>query len=158
MGQNTDKKAAHSPRIENKKAWHEFHIAEKLEAGIVLRGTEVKSLRDKQASLEGSYARIKEDECWLIGSNIAQYPKAAHGNHDPLRERKLLLHRRQIDKLISKLRQKGITLVPLKMYFSDRGLAKVELGIATGKRQHDKRTALRERDARKELAKSNRKR
>ncbi|HSV26753.1 MAG TPA: SsrA-binding protein SmpB, partial [Sedimentisphaerales bacterium] len=120
MSQNTDKKAAHSPRIENRKAWDEFHIAEKLEAGIVLRGTEVKSLRDKQASLEGSYARIKEDECWLIGSNIAQYPKAAHGNHDPLRERKLLLHKHQIGKLISKLRQKGITLVPLKIYFSER--------------------------------------
>lgn len=158
MGKNDEKKAAHSPRIENKKAWHDFHIVEKIEAGIVLLGTEVKSLRDKQASLEGSYARIKEGECWLIGSNIAQYPKAAYGNHDPLRERKLLLHRRQIEKLLAKLKQKGITLVPLKIYFNDRGIAKVELGIATGKRQHDKRTALREKDARKELARNNRRR
>ncbi len=100
MAKDTDKKAAHSPHIDNKKAWHEFHIVEKLEAGIALLGTEVKSLRDKQASLDGSYARIKEGECWLINANIAQYPKAAYGNHDPLRERKLLLHRRQIDKLL----------------------------------------------------------
>jgi len=156
MGKNNEKKAAQSIHIDNKKAWHEFHIVEKLEAGIALRGTEVKSLRDKQASLDGSYARIKEGECWLIGSNIAQYPKAAHGNHEPLRERKLLLHKRQIDKLLSKLKQKGITLVPLKMYFNDRGYAKVELGMATGKRQHDKRAALREKDARKELSKANR--
>jgi SsrA-binding protein len=145
-------------RIENKKAWHEYHILEKIETGISLLGTEVKSLRGKQASLDGSYARIKEGQVWLIGANISQYSKAAYGNHEPLRERKLLLHRRQIEKLFARLKQKGATLVPLKMYFNERGYAKVELGVAGGKRQHDKRAVLKERDAKKELAKSNRRR
>jgi SsrA-binding protein len=158
MAKDKEKHPEQQVRIENKKAWHEYHIIEKIEAGIALCGTEVKSLRGKQASLDGSYARITEGECWLIGANIAQYPKAAYGNHEPLRQRKLLMHRRQIEKLFSHLRQKGVTLVPLKIYFNDRGYAKVELGVAGGKRQHDKRAVLKERDAKKELAKSNRRR
>ena len=158
MAPDKEKKPGEHVRVENKKAWHDFHIVEKIETGIALLGTEVKSLRDKQASLDGSYARIKEGECWLINANIAQYPKAAYGNHDPLRERKLLLHRRQIEKLLSKLKQRGITLVPLKVYFNDRGYAKVELGVATGKRQHDKRAALKDKEAKKQLAKANRRR
>jgi SsrA-binding protein len=158
MAKDTEKNISQQVRIENKKAWHDYHIVEKIETGIVLAGTEVKSLRDKQASLDGSYARITDGECWLINANIAQYPKAAYGNHDPLRERKLLLHRRQIEKLLSKLKQRGFTLIPLKIYFSERGLAKVELGIATGKRQYDKRAALKGKEAKKELARNNRRR
>jgi SsrA-binding protein len=158
MAKDTEKKSGEHARIENKKAWHDYHIIEKIEAGMSLRGTEVKSLRGKQASLDGSYARIRDGECWLIGCNIATYPKAAYGNHEPLRERKLLLHNRQIEKLLSRLKQRGITLIPLKIYFNDRGFAKIEIGVATGKRQHDKRAVLKDRDARKELAKVNRRR
>jgi SsrA-binding protein len=158
MVKDTEKKSGEHARIENKKAWHDYHIIEKIEAGMSLRGTEVKSLRGKQASLDGSYARIRDGECWLIGCNIALYPKAAYGNHEPLRERKLLLHNRQIEKLLSRLKQRGITLIPLKIYFNDRGFAKIEIGVATGKRQHDKRAALKDKDARKELAKVNRRR
>jgi SsrA-binding protein len=158
MGKDTEKKTTQQVRVENKKAWHDFHIEEKIETGIALLGTEVKSLRGKLASLDGAYARIREGECWLIGSNIAPYPKAAYGNHEPLRERKLLLHRRQIAKLLSRLKMKGCTLVPLKMYFNERGFAKVELGVATGKRQHDKREALKSKEAKRELAKANRRR
>jgi SsrA-binding protein len=158
MAKDKEKQPGAQVHIDNKKAWHEYHIIEKIEAGVALCGTEVKSLRGKFASLDGAYARIREGECWLIGANIAQYSKAAYGNHDPLRERKLLLHRRQIEKLLSRLKQRGMTLVPLKMYFNDRGYAKVELGVAGGKHQHDKRAVLKERDAKKELAKSNRRR
>jgi len=159
MAKEKEKKSPEQQvRIENKKAWHEYHILEKIETGIALLGTEVKSLRGKQASLDGAYARIRDGECWLIGANIAQYPKAAYGNHEPLRERKLLLHRRQIEKIFAHLKQRGSTLVPLKIYFNERGFAKVELGVAGGKHQHDKRAAIKDREARRQLAQNNRRR
>jgi SsrA-binding protein len=140
----------------NKKALHEYHIEEKVEAGIQLQGSEVKSLRDGRGALSDSYAIIKEGELWLIGAHIAQYPPASLLNHEPKRTRKLLLHRREITKLWTKLRQKGYTLVPLALYFR-RGRAKVELGLARGKRKYDKRVAIRERETKRELSRAVRK-
>lgn len=152
MAKEKDKKdKKYSPSVTNKKAFFNFEIVEKVEAGIVLLGTEVKSLRSGLCELDGSYARVEEGEVWLIGAKIAQYDKASITNHAPLRDRKLLLHRRQIAKLISKLSQSGVTLVPLKVYFSDRGHAKVELGIARGKRQFDKRDKIQEREQKRDL-------
>ncbi len=134
----------------NKKAYHNFEIVEKFEAGLQLLGTEVKSLRDGQADLNGSYARIRRDECWLVGASITQYPQASISNHEPLRDRKLLLHKAQIRKITIKLEQRGFTLVPLKIYFNDRGLAKAQLALARGKRQYDKRQTITERDRKKD--------
>ena len=134
MAKKTDKKkVVTGPQIKNKKAYHNFELVEKVQTGIVLLGTEVKSLRDGQGDLDGSYARIKGGECWLVGSKIAQYPQASHNNHEPLRDRKLLLHKTQINKITIKLQQRGFTLVPLRIYFNERGLAKAELALARGK-------------------------
>lgn len=138
----------------NKKAWHDYEIVEKVEAGMLLVGTEVKSLRDKQCELEGAFARITDDEVWLMGCKIAPYAQGGYVNHDPLRKRKLLLHRAQIKKIRAKLEQRGFTLVPLSVYFNDRGLAKVELGLATGKRQFDKRRTLTEKQQKRDLDRS----
>jgi SsrA-binding protein len=151
---SNNKKEAAGPQISNKKAYHNFELVEKLQAGIVLLGTEVKSLRDRQGDLEGAYARIIDGECWLVGCSIAQYPQAAHNNHEPLRRRKLLLHKAQIRKITGKLTQRGFTLVPLRIYFNDRGLAKVELALARGKRQYDKRAKLQKEQQKKDVARS----
>ncbi len=140
----------------NRKAFHDFHIEEKMEAGLVLMGSEVKSLRDGGASLSDSYAMIKGGEIWLINSHIAQYSPASYANHEPKRTRKLLLHSREILKLSSTLRQKGYTMVPLMLYFRN-GRAKVELGLARGKRKYDKRVAIKERENKRELARAVRK-
>ena len=140
----------------NRKAFHDFHIEEKMEAGLVLRGSEVKSLRDGGASLSDSYAMIKGGEIWLINSHIAQYSPASYANHEPKRTRKLLLHSREKLKLSSTLRQKGYTMVPLMLYFRN-GRAKVELGLARGKRKYDKRVAIKERENKRELARAVRK-
>ena len=138
----------------NKKAWHEDESVEKVEAGVQLTGTEVKSLRNKQCDLEGAFARILDSECWLIGCKIAQYAQGGYVNHDPLRKRKLLLHRAQIKKIRTKLDQRGFTLIPLSVYFNDRGLAKIELGLAHGKRQFDKRQKLTEKQQKRDLDRS----
>ncbi len=147
-------KEVKGPQIKNKKAYHNFELVEKVQAGIVLLGTEVKSLRDGQGDLDGSYARIKGGECWLVGSKIAQYPQASHNNHEPLRDRKLLLHKNQIIKITIKLQQRGFTLVPLRIYFNERGLAKAELALARGKRQYDKRRKLRDEQQKKDVART----
>jgi len=123
----------------NKRAYRNFELIEKFEAGLELLGTEVKSLRDAQADLNGSYARIQNDECWLVGATIAQYQQAGSSPHEPTRKRKLLLHKAEIRRIRTKLEQRGFTLVPLRIYFNDRGLAKIELALARGKRQYDKR-------------------
>ncbi len=141
-------------QVRNKKAWHNYELVEKVEAGIALLGTEVKSLRSGQADLDGAYARITNNECWLIGAQIAQYPQAGANNHEPLRKRKLLLHKNQIKKITVKLEQRGFTLVPLRIYFNDRGLAKVEVALARGKRQYDKRQKLQRRQQEKVVAQS----
>ena len=128
----------------NRKARHDYEIIDSLECGIMLVGSDVKSLRDHKVSIEESYARVKGDEVWLINCDIAEY-KDARFNHAPKRARKLLLHRREIDKFAAKATEKGFTLVPLKMYF-DKGRAKVLVGVCKGKREFDKRETIKKRD------------
>ena len=135
----------------NKKAYRDYELVERFEAGLELLGTEVKSLRAGAADLSGSYARIDNDECWLVGANIAQYDKAGSANHDPTRKRKLLLHKTEIRRITVKLEQRGFTFVPLRIYFNDRGLAKIELALARGKRKYDKRTRITERTQKREV-------
>jgi SsrA-binding protein len=134
----------------NRKARHEYHVEETLEAGLVLTGTEIKSIRAGRANLAEAYARIERDEAWLIGAHIAPYEQASRFNHEPTRTRKLLLHRDQIAELVGKTQTRGYTLVPLRLYLRD-GLAKVELGLARGRKAHDKRRVIAERDARRQL-------
>jgi len=136
---------------QNKKARHDFHILESLEVGIVLLGTEVKSLREGRANLRDSYAVVEKEEVILKGLHISLYSHASDGQLDPRRDRKLLLNKREIRKLVGKVQEKGLTLVALKVYFNDRGLAKVELAVAKGKRQYDKRHAIAEREAKREV-------
>ncbi len=145
------KKDSFGPRIINKKAYRDFELVEKFEAGLVLLGTEVKSLRDGKADLDGSYARVDAGECWLVGSKITPYAQAGMNNHEPLRKRKVLLHKIQLRKITTKLEQRGFTLVPLRIYFNSRGLAKVELALACGKRQFDKRKQIQQREQKKDL-------
>src|SRR5438067_6240462 len=135
---------------QNRRAFHEYTISERLECGIALTGTEVKSLREGSSSLEDAYAKVEKGEVWLLGSEIPEYSMAHRMNHKPKRPRKLLLHRREIEKFAGKASQKGFTLVPLRMYFKG-GVAKVELAVARGKQAHDKREALKKADARREI-------
>ena len=135
----------------NKKAYRNFEIIDKYEAGMSLTGSEVKSLRAAAADLDGAYARIQGNECWLVGATIAQYEQSGIYNHEPTRKRKLLLHRREIAKIRVKLEQRGFTFVPLKIYFKERGLAKTQISLVRGKRQYDKRQTLAERDQKRSL-------
>jgi SsrA-binding protein len=134
----------------NRRARHDYAIEETLEAGIVLTGTEIKSIRAGRANLAEAYARIEHGEAWLIGAHIAPYEQGNRNNHEPTRTRKLLLHRDQIAELVGRTQAKGFTLVPLRLYLR-RGRAKLELGIARGKKAHDKRRSIAERDQRREL-------
>ncbi len=136
--------------VENRRARHDFHILERVEAGIALTGTEVKSLRDGGGNLRESYAVLRGGEAFLVGANIAPYKQGNIANHDPVRDRKLLLHRREIAKLGSQVAERGMTLVPLSLYFSD-GRVKLELGLARGKERADRRQALADRDARRQI-------
>jgi SsrA-binding protein len=135
---------------ENRKARHDYHIEDTYEAGIVLVGTEVKSLRMGKANLKDSYARIKNGEVFVYQMHIGAYPFAYYNNHDPLRWRKLLLHNYEIRKLYGKVNEKGYSLIPLKLYFKD-GKAKLSLALAKGKQSHDKRETIRRRDQKREL-------
>lgn len=134
---------------QNKKARHDYHIEATYEAGLVLVGTEVKSLRAGRASLVDGYAVIRDGEAWLMGVHIPEYTQGTWTNHEPRRPRKLLLHREEIARLVSKTRESGLTLVPMSMYFSD-GNAKVEIGLGKGKKNYDKRQALAARDSERE--------
>lgn len=134
----------------NKKAFHHYNILDRLECGIVLTGTEVKSLRAGAASLDESYAKLEQGELWLIGSDIPEYAMGNYMNHKPKRNRKLLIHRREMDKFAAKASQRGFTLVPLSLYFK-RGLAKVEIAIAKGKQAHDKRQAQKTAEAQRDI-------
>jgi SsrA-binding protein len=134
----------------NKRAFHEYEIHDTLECGLVLTGTEVKSLRDGHSSLDDAYAKIDGGELFLLGSDIPEYAMGNKMNHKPKRPRKLLLHRREIDKFAGKASQQGFTLVPLRMYFKN-GRAKVELAVARGKQQHDKRDAKKKAEAQREI-------
>jgi SsrA-binding protein len=130
---------------QNKKARHDYHIDDEMEAGMVLLGSELKSIRAGQVNLRDGYAVIRDNEMWLLNVHISPYQQASYQNHEPRRERKLLMHRREINRLIGKLQEKGLTLVPLRMYFKG-GRVKIELGLARGKKLYDKRETLRERD------------
>lgn len=134
----------------NRKAYHDYHIEESLEAGIVLKGSEIKSIRSGKVNLRDAYARPENGELWLFNSHIASYDAASYNTHDPLRPRKLLLHRKEIDNLAGKVTQRNLTLVPLKLYIKN-GVAKLELGVARGKRVYDKREAIARRDAAREV-------
>jgi SsrA-binding protein len=134
----------------NRKARHDYHIDDTFEAGMVLTGTEIKSIRAGRVSLRDSYATVKEGELWLHNAHIAQYDQGTYANHEPRRPRKLLMHRREINRIAGKLLEKGFTLVPLRLYLKNN-LAKVELGLARGKRQYDKRAALRQKETRREI-------
>ncbi len=131
----------------NKKAYHEYFIEDKLEAGIVLTGTEVKSIRMGRVNIKESYAQVKDGEVFITGMHISPYEMGNRFNRDPLRTRKLLLHKREINRLVGYIQQKGLTLVPLKVYISPKGLVKVELGVAKGKKLHDKRDSMAKRDS-----------
>ena len=137
---------------QNKKAYHNYHIEQKIEAGMVLNGPEVKSLRAGRANLKDGYVRIDDrGEAILHSVHISSYSFATHNPNEPVRMRKLLLHKREIKKLIGKLQEKGLALIPLKIYFNSKGKAKVELGLARGKRQYDKRAALKKKQSDREV-------
>lgn len=135
---------------DNRKARFNYAIGEAFEAGIVLTGTEIKSLRNGKATIAESYADAKDGEIWLVNSNIPEYLQANRNNHTPKRPRKLLLHKRQINKLVGAVEKEGMTIIPLKIYFNPRGRAKVEIALAKGKKLHDKRETEKKRDWQKE--------
>ncbi|MFI6477034.1 SsrA-binding protein SmpB [Nonomuraea sp. NPDC050663] len=136
---------------QNKRARHDYHIGDVLEAGLVLQGTEVKSLREGRASLTDGYATVENDEAWLLNVHIPEYAQGTWTNHSARRKRKLLLNRKEIDKLAAKLKEGGLTIVPLSLYFKD-GRAKVEIGLGRGKKDWDKRQTLAEQQAKREMA------
>jgi SsrA-binding protein len=137
--------------VSNRKARHDYHILDTLEAGIVLLGTEVKSLRGGNANLQDSHATVKNGEIWLYGMHISPYEHGGISNHDPKRTRKLLVQKREIRRLLTRVQDKGLTLVPLSVYFKGP-YAKIELAIAQGKRSYDKREAIKQREAKREIA------
>jgi SsrA-binding protein len=140
----------------NRKAWHDYSIAEEIEAGIVLLGTEVKSLRAGGANLKDAYGRMDNGELFIHQMNISLYPFAYYDNHEPFRKRKLLLNRSELKRLEAKIREKGYSVIPLKIYFKG-GKAKISIGLARGKRQYDKRHAIKEREMKREMDRVNRK-
>jgi SsrA-binding protein len=136
----------------NRRARHEFSIEDTFEAGIVLTGTEIKSIRAGKVNLADAYARIERDEAWLVGAHIAPFEQANRYNHEPKRTRKLLLHRGEIDELLGKTKSKGLTIVPLRLYLTGKGRAKLELGLARGKQLHDRRRDIADRESRRDIA------
>jgi SsrA-binding protein len=136
--------------VDNRRARHEYHLSDRVEAGLVLAGTEVKSLRAGEATLQRAYAEVRDGEGWLVGLHIPEYVEGNRANHDPDRPRKLLLHRREIERLSAAVAEKGFTLVPTRLYFRD-GRVKVELALARGKELRDKRRDIADRDARRQI-------
>jgi len=134
----------------NRKAYHNYHILDKFEAGLELAGSEVKSLREGKANIKEAYVMVREGQVWLMAAHISPYSHTGFLGHDPDRVKRLLLHRREIQKLKDSLDQKGLTAIPLKLYFNGRGKAKVEIGVAKGKKTYDKKIALKERDIKRE--------
>ncbi len=134
----------------NRKAYHDYHIQESLEAGIVLKGSEIKSIRAGKVNLRDAYAKPENGELWLHNSHIASYDAASYNTHEPTRPRKLLLHRKEVDSLAGKVMQRGLTLVPLKLYIK-HGIAKIELGVAKGKKVYDKREAIARKEAERKI-------
>ncbi|MFY9341764.1 MAG: SsrA-binding protein SmpB [Planctomycetota bacterium] len=153
MAQPADKKAPPTETLvgENRKARFHYEIVEHYEAGLVLQGTEVKVLRGRQVSLDEAYARFDGDELWLIGATIPEYSHGNLRNHEPKRRRKCLLHARELKKLKAKAQIKGLTIVPLRIYFGARGFAKVTLGVGKGRKVHDKRQHLKDKEMKREI-------
>ncbi len=141
------------PLVTNRRAYHDYFIDETIEAGLALTGSEIKSVRAGQMNLKESYAQVRDGQAWLIGSHISPYDPSSRDNHDPVRERRLLLHRREIARLADKIQQKGYTLVPTRVYLKSNR-AKLELGLARGKKHYDKREAIAARDAKREIERS----
>ncbi|MEI9944760.1 MAG: SsrA-binding protein SmpB [Chitinophagaceae bacterium] len=137
--------------IKNRSVYHEFFIDTKYEAGVVLLGTEVKSIRDGKVSFNDSYCLIHKGEIWIKSLHIAEYSHGSANNHDPIRDRKLLLQKKEIKKIEGKLKEKGYTLVPLRMYFNEKSLVKIEIGLAKGKKLHDKRETIKKKDVEREM-------
>ena len=135
---------------DNRRARHDYHLLDRYEAGLVLTGTEVKALREGKATLQQAYAEVRDGEAWLVNAEIATYDQGNRANHEPTRPRKLLLHRKEIDRLYGQVREKGLTLVPTRLYFKD-GRVKVELALARGKDVRDKRRTIAERDAQRQI-------
>ncbi len=157
MATGTSPKSTNSPNrrgdrvvTSNRRAFHDFHILETIESGIVLTGTEIKSIRDGKATISEAYARIDNDELWLIGSHVAPYTHGNRSNHDPDRPRKLLVHRQELDRLRVAIEQKGLTLIPLRLHLK-QGLAKVDIGVARGKKLYDKRATEAERQSKRDV-------
>jgi len=144
------KKTGIKPVVDNRKARHNYHIKEAFEVGMVLKGTEVKSLRMGKGNLQDAYAVVKGGEVWVNNFHISPYDKGNQFNHDPLRQKKLLMHKREINRLIGLQQEKGYTLIPLKIYFKN-GLAKMDLAVAIGKKLYDKREAIASRDAKRDM-------
>jgi SsrA-binding protein len=136
--------------VDNRRARHDYHLSDRVEAGLVLTGTEVKALRDGKATLQQAYAEMREGEPWLVGLHVPEYGQGNRANHEPDRPRKLLLHRREIDRMHAGVQQKGFTIVPTRLYFKD-GRVKVELALAKGKDVRDKRRTIADRDARRQM-------
>jgi SsrA-binding protein len=134
----------------NRKAFRDYEILDRYEAGLVLTGSEIKSIRSGGANIREGYIAPRQDELWLLNAHIAAYKPASRTGHDPIRPRKLLLHRREIDRLISRVQERGLTIIPLRLYLKD-GIAKVEIGLARGKRQYDKRAAIAKRDSERQV-------
>ncbi len=152
MAGKKDKKKPQQQQFKNRRAFYEYHVLEKVECGMVLMGSGIKSLREGQINLSDSYARIDDGEVFLINCHISEYKNASYFGHDePLRKRKLLLRRAEIRKLERRVELKGFTLVPLRVYFNARGIAKLELGIGRGKQLHDKRQSVKTRDTEREM-------
>ncbi len=143
---------------ENRKARHKFEVLDSLECGIVLTGSEVKSIRERHVSLDEAYGRVRDGEVWLVNCDIPEYKQATIFNHPPKRPRKLLMHRSEVRKFANKAHESGLTLVPLRIFFNERGLVKVLLGLCRGKKLHDKREALKKADSKREMARAVRRR
>jgi SsrA-binding protein len=138
---------------QNRKAFHDYEILERLEAGLVLHGSEVKGLRDRGANIREAHALFRDGEAWLVGAHISEFAQAGMSGHDPRRERKLLMHRREIESLAGRVAERGLAVVPLRLYFKD-GRAKIEIALVRGKAHHDRRRDIAERDAAREMARA----
>ena len=148
-----EKKNNNNITIKNKRAEHEYFLMERLTAGIVLTGTEIKSIRNGKASLADSYCSFKDDELFVIGMHIAEYDKDTYNNHDPKRDRKLLLTARELRKLKNKVQEKGLTIIPVVLYINEKGLAKLDIALARGKHYYDKRESLKTKDSKRDIEK-----
>ena len=151
-------RASITPVSDNRKARHRYEILDTVECGMMLLGSEVKSMREGKLSLDEAHIRVKAQELWLVGADIAHYNNAGMWNHDPRRPRKLLVHGREFDKFSGRAHERGLTLIPLKVYFNERGIAKCLMGLAKGKKLHDKRETLKKRDAERGLQRAMRSR